>query len=159
HIKDLVRFDGRKYRGSVVRATRGAVREAANASGIARSTSAAPIGAAGRADGGIRRPQRAVGRQPGGFAVDNLERSPGRDIPGSTGPVPRRCAGKMVRGGLDMPSEPTDTGQLVERLRAGDRQALTDLFQHYRDRLHRMVDLRMDPRIQGRVDASDVLQD
>jgi RNA polymerase sigma-70 factor (ECF subfamily) len=58
-----------------------------------------------------------------------------------------------------MPSEPTDTGQLVERLRAGDRQALTDLFQHYRDRLHRMVDLRMDPRIQGRVDASDVLQD
>ncbi len=58
-----------------------------------------------------------------------------------------------------MPSEPTETGQLVERLRAGDRQALTDLFQHYRDRLHRMVELRMDTRIQGRVDASDVLQD
>ena len=58
-----------------------------------------------------------------------------------------------------MPSEPTDTGQLVERLRAGDRQALTDLFQRYRDRLHRMVELRMDPRIQGRLDASDVLQD
>ena len=58
-----------------------------------------------------------------------------------------------------MPSEPTDTGQLVERLRAGDRQALTDLFQRYRDRLHRMVELRMDTRIQGRLDASDVLQD
>ena len=58
-----------------------------------------------------------------------------------------------------MPSEPTDTGQLVERLRAGDHQALTDLFQRYRDRLHRMVELRMDPRIQGRLDASDVLQD
>jgi hypothetical protein len=27
-----------------------------------------------------------------------------------------------------MPDDPTDTGQLVERLRAGDRQALTDLF-------------------------------
>ena len=58
-----------------------------------------------------------------------------------------------------MPSEPTDTGPLVERLRAGDHQALTDLFQRYRDRLHRMVELRMDPRIQGRLGASDVLQD
>ena len=58
-----------------------------------------------------------------------------------------------------MPFDPTDSGQIVERLRAGDRQALTDLFQRYRDRLHRMVELRMDPRIQGRLDASDVLQD
>ncbi len=58
-----------------------------------------------------------------------------------------------------MPSDSTDTGQLVERLRAGDRQALTDLFQRHRDRLHRMVELRMDARIQGRLDASDVLQD
>jgi RNA polymerase sigma-70 factor (ECF subfamily) len=58
-----------------------------------------------------------------------------------------------------MAHDPSDTDDLVERLRAGDRQALTDLFQHYRDRLHRMVDLRMDPRIQGRVDASDILQD
>jgi RNA polymerase sigma-70 factor (ECF subfamily) len=58
-----------------------------------------------------------------------------------------------------MPSDQTDTGQLVERLRAGDRQALTDLFQRHRNRLHRMVELRMDPRIQGRLDASDVLQD
>jgi hypothetical protein len=30
-----------------------------------------------------------------------------------------------------MPSDPTDTGQLVEKLRAGDRQALTDLFQRH----------------------------
>jgi RNA polymerase sigma-70 factor, ECF subfamily len=52
-----------------------------------------------------------------------------------------------------------DTDNLVERLRGGDRQALTDLFQHHRDRLRRMVELRMDPRLQGRLDASDVLQD
>ena len=57
-----------------------------------------------------------------------------------------------------MPSDPTESGELVERLR-GDRQALTDLFQRYRDRLRRMVELRMDARLQGRVDASDVLQD
>ena len=58
-----------------------------------------------------------------------------------------------------MANDPSDTGQLVDRLRAGDRQALTDLFQRHRNRLRRMVELRMDARLQGRVDASDVLQD
>jgi RNA polymerase sigma-70 factor (ECF subfamily) len=58
-----------------------------------------------------------------------------------------------------MANDPSDTGHLVERLRGGDRQALTDLFQRHRDRLRHMVDLRMDARLQGRVDASDVLQD
>jgi RNA polymerase sigma-70 factor (ECF subfamily) len=58
-----------------------------------------------------------------------------------------------------MANDPSDTGHLVDRLRAGDRQALTDLFQRHRDRLRRMVVLRMDARLQGRADASDVLQD
>ena len=58
-----------------------------------------------------------------------------------------------------MANDPSDTLNLAERLRAGDRQALTDLFQRHRDRLRRMVELRMDARLQGRVDASDVLQD
>ena len=58
-----------------------------------------------------------------------------------------------------MPDDPSDTAHLLERLRAGDRQALTDLFQRHRDRLRRMVELRMDARLQSRVDASDVLQD
>ena len=58
-----------------------------------------------------------------------------------------------------MAHDPSDTNDLVERLRSGDRQALTDLFQRHRDRLRRMVELRMDPRLQSRVDASDVLQD
>src|SRR6516225_9724618 len=57
-----------------------------------------------------------------------------------------------------MANDPSDTGHLVDRLRGGDRQALTDLFQRHRDRLRRMVELRMDGRLQGRVDASDVLQ-
>jgi RNA polymerase sigma-70 factor, ECF subfamily len=53
----------------------------------------------------------------------------------------------------------SDTVHLIERLRAGDRRALADLFQRHRDRLRRMIELRMDPRLQGRIDASDVLQD
>ncbi len=58
-----------------------------------------------------------------------------------------------------MANDPSDTDKFVERLRQGDRQALTDLFQRHRDRLRRMVELRLDARLQGRVDASDVLQE
>jgi WD40 repeat protein len=55
-----------------------------------------------------------------------------------------------------MGNDPTDTLQLVERLRGGDQRALTDLFQRHRDWLRHMVELRMDARLQGRVDDSDV---
>jgi hypothetical protein len=58
-----------------------------------------------------------------------------------------------------MANDPSDTLHLIEPLRAGDRQALTDLFQRHRDRLRRMVELHMDARLQARVDASDVLED
>jgi len=49
----------------------------------------------------------------------------------------------------------------IEWLRgaAGDARALADLFARYRSRLKRMVKLRMDPRVQGRVDPSDVVQE
>ena len=47
----------------------------------------------------------------------------------------------------------------LRRLAAGDPQALADLFARYRDRLRRMVKLRLDRRLQGRIDASDVLQE
>jgi RNA polymerase sigma-70 factor, ECF subfamily len=52
-----------------------------------------------------------------------------------------------------------DTTELIERLRGGDRQALANLFGHYRDRLRRMVELRIDARVRARLDASDVLQE
>jgi RNA polymerase sigma-70 factor, ECF subfamily len=57
-----------------------------------------------------------------------------------------------------MSTQPSDP-DLVERLRGGDQQALADLFARYRDRLKRMVQLRLDRRLQGRVDPSDVLQE
>src|SRR5271166_6125294 len=58
-----------------------------------------------------------------------------------------------------MKDPPSETVRLLERLRAGDRRALADLFQRHRDRLRRMVELRIDARLRGRIDASDVLQD
>ncbi len=42
---------------------------------------------------------------------------------------------------------------------AGDEPALAALFDGYRDRLRRMIRLRLDRRLSGRVDSSDVLQD
>ena len=49
--------------------------------------------------------------------------------------------------------------ELLDRLRAGDQAALADLFARYRDRLRRMVQVRLDPRLNGRVAPSDVLQE
>src|SRR5262249_11659249 len=51
------------------------------------------------------------------------------------------------------------TADLLERARAGDSQALNEIFARHRDRLRRMVELRLDWRLQARLDASDVIQD
>src|SRR6516225_4390737 len=56
----------------------------------------------------------------------------------------------------------TDSGKtdaLLRRAEAGDTAALGDLFAHYRDRLRQMVRLRLDRRLAGRLDPSDVLQE
>jgi RNA polymerase sigma-70 factor (ECF subfamily) len=52
-----------------------------------------------------------------------------------------------------------DFDDLLERVQRGDEQALVALVTRYRDRLRRMVRLRLDRRLQGRLDPSDVLQD
>src|SRR5262249_14572025 len=44
-------------------------------------------------------------------------------------------------------------------LRQGDGQALAELFSNYRERLWRLVSFRLPPRLSGRVDAEDVLQE
>lgn len=49
--------------------------------------------------------------------------------------------------------------ELIERLRQGDTNALGDLFALHRQKLRRMVQVRMDPRLNGRVAPSDVLQE
>ena len=57
-----------------------------------------------------------------------------------------------------MPNSPTET-QLLERVATGDQNALAELFSQHRDRLWRMIAFRMDPRLHGRIDADDVLQE
>jgi RNA polymerase sigma-70 factor, ECF subfamily len=59
---------------------------------------------------------------------------------------------------MDDESERDDDDLLV-RLEGGDERALTELFTRRQDQLRRMIRLRLDRRLQGRVDSSDVLQD
>src|SRR5690348_4755987 len=58
-----------------------------------------------------------------------------------------------------MGGDPSETVRLLQRARAGDRQALDELFARHRDRLRRMVDMRLDWGLRARLDASDVVQD
>jgi RNA polymerase sigma-70 factor, ECF subfamily len=52
-----------------------------------------------------------------------------------------------------------DDDDLLRRLEDGDERALTELFTRHRERLRKMIRLRLDRRLQGRIDVSDVLQD
>jgi RNA polymerase sigma-70 factor (ECF subfamily) len=52
-----------------------------------------------------------------------------------------------------------DTKLLIRCALAGDESALAVLFDGYRKQLRRMIRLRLDRRLSGRVDTSDVLQE
>jgi RNA polymerase sigma-70 factor (ECF subfamily) len=51
------------------------------------------------------------------------------------------------------------TSRLLHEAAAGDPRAWEALLTRHRERLRRMVALRLDPRLQGRIDPSDVLQE
>jgi RNA polymerase sigma-70 factor, ECF subfamily len=58
-------------------------------------------------------------------------------------------------------SHPEDPriADLLRRAGAGDRSAAGELFELFRGRLSRMVELRLDARLHGRLSASDVIQE
>jgi len=55
--------------------------------------------------------------------------------------------------------EEVETERNLERARAGDPSAIGALLEGHRERLERLVALRLDRRLRGRMDASDVLQE
>src|ERR1700693_2990229 len=61
--------------------------------------------------------------------------------------------------GTLMDNNSAESVDLIERAMAGDREALNALFARHRDRLRRMVEMRLDTRLQARLDASDVVQE
>jgi RNA polymerase sigma-70 factor (ECF subfamily) len=52
-----------------------------------------------------------------------------------------------------------ETELLLRQIRAGDRQAFEQLFARHQAYLHRLVELRLDPRLRPRLDPSDVVQE
>jgi len=58
------------------------------------------------------------------------------------------------------PYQPNESDlQLLNELKTSGEEKLASFFLEHRDRLFRMVSLRMDHRLRSRVDASDVLQE
>jgi RNA polymerase sigma-70 factor (ECF subfamily) len=57
------------------------------------------------------------------------------------------------------PEVDQEIAALLHRLRSGDRDALAELFDRFREKLRRMVRVRLDPRLAPRVSTSDVLQE
>ena len=53
----------------------------------------------------------------------------------------------------------SDVARLLQRAAAGDRDSWGELLIRHRERLRRMVAFRLDHRLQGRVDPSDVVQE
>jgi RNA polymerase sigma-70 factor (ECF subfamily) len=57
------------------------------------------------------------------------------------------------------PGDQIDTDALIQRAANGDQRALEELFTQHTERLRRMVHLRLNRRLQGRIDPSDVIQE
>jgi len=55
--------------------------------------------------------------------------------------------------------ESAEVSELLRRAAAGEAEAAGELFGRYAERLKRMVRLRLNPQLAGRVDDSDVLQE
>ena len=51
------------------------------------------------------------------------------------------------------------TEELLAGVKAGDESAVNQLMERHRDSLRRIVQLRLDQKIQRRIDVSDVVQD
>ncbi|MFK8110983.1 MAG: sigma-70 family RNA polymerase sigma factor [Rubripirellula sp.] len=49
--------------------------------------------------------------------------------------------------------------EMIARLETGDEHAFVEIFSQHRDRLKQMLQFRMDPRLRGREDASDIVQE
>jgi RNA polymerase sigma-70 factor (ECF subfamily) len=56
-------------------------------------------------------------------------------------------------------TDPPDERVVLQRAIGGDQAAWAEVLAPHRDRLRRMVALRMDQRLRGRIDPSDVLQE
>ncbi|HEX3602255.1 MAG TPA: sigma-70 family RNA polymerase sigma factor, partial [Lacipirellulaceae bacterium] len=88
-----------------------------------------------------------------------LSKAPAIWVYGGVDPIRLRYASLYNRNMEQDGTNENDTPALVERAAQGDNQAWESLLSDNRMRLRRMVSLRMDRRLQGRIDPSDVIQE
>jgi RNA polymerase sigma-70 factor, ECF subfamily len=65
----------------------------------------------------------------------------------------------MMAAMANVPEDSETTGLIEQAVLRGDQRALSKLLGRHRERLRRMVALRLDRRLQGRVDPSDIIQE
>src|SRR5262245_51079586 len=70
-----------------------------------------------------------------------------------------RLAAQLGRMATALTHDSSETNRLLRLAAGGDGGSLGTLLQRNEARLRRMIAFRMDPRLQGRVDPSDVIQD
>jgi RNA polymerase sigma-70 factor (ECF subfamily) len=58
-----------------------------------------------------------------------------------------------------MTGDSSETNRLLQHAAEGDQESWGALLERYSARLRRMVALRLDPRLHGRIDPSDVIQE
>src|SRR5262249_25664974 len=73
-------------------------------------------------------------------------------------PAPARARGYLCMD-HGMTDDPSEVDRLLRRAAEGDAQCLGALLERHGARLRRMVALRLDPRLQGRIAPSDVIQE
>src|SRR5262245_41527935 len=56
-------------------------------------------------------------------------------------------------------TDSTQTQRLLDEIARGNRQALEQLLERHRPRLHAFIETRLDAKLRARVDPSDVVQD
>lgn len=58
-----------------------------------------------------------------------------------------------------IPPDSTQTRRLLDGLRQGDRRSFERLCQRHQKHLRQMIAVRLDPRLRGRIDPDDVVQE
>jgi len=70
-----------------------------------------------------------------------------------------RCQQPLKSCRPSHPNTPAPAHALLQQASVGDSAAWGALLEEHGERLRRMVAFRLDPRLRGRVDAADVVQD
>jgi RNA polymerase sigma-70 factor, ECF subfamily len=60
---------------------------------------------------------------------------------------------------VEVKPDSEETRRLLERIQAGEREAVEELFARHRPWLRHLVELRLDAPLRGRLDPSDVVQE